>query len=128
MTEDFDENKPASAGWLACPEPPAEAKMVNSAIIRSGHSLKDLVDVSVFPPRINEELYKAITSMYPKDGILFTDGTGEGVQMTREEWQKVNNADPLAQLAWQRRNTGAEVVQLSGAGRKRPSPSLRPKF
>ncbi len=89
--------------WLPCIEPPAEAKMVNKIWIKTGHALKDLVDASVFPPKVNEGLYAEIMKLYPDDGILFNDGTGSGSDMTREEWQKSNGADPLAQLAWQRR-------------------------
>jgi hypothetical protein len=89
--------------WLECLEPPAEARMVNKIWIKSGHTLKDLVDVSTFPPKVNEGLYAEIMKLYPKDGILFNDGTGSGPDMTREEWIAATGADPLAQLAWQRR-------------------------
>lgn len=89
--------------WLECLKPPAEAKMANKIWIKSGHTLNDLVDTSIFPPKINEGLYAEIMKLYPKDGILFNDGTGSGPDMTREEWIATLGADPLAQLAWQRR-------------------------
>ena len=116
MADEYDETKPDMTGWLACPEPPAEARMVNTIKLNSGHSLKELVDVDAFPPLVNEDLYRQIMAMYPGDGVLFTDGTGGGAEMTREAWQKLYGADPLVQIAWQRRDTGGEVAKLSGKG------------
>ena len=123
MVDEFENED----NWLECPKPPAEAEMVNGMWSKAGFTVRDLVDTSSFPPKINEALYKAIMTLYPEDGILFYAGTGDA-GMTREDWNETKGADPLAQLAWQRRDVEAEMVKLSGKSGKNQLGRLKVKF
>ncbi|MDI9400063.1 MAG: hypothetical protein QM433_11070 [Euryarchaeota archaeon] len=123
MADEFENED----GWLECPKPPADAEMVNGMWSKAGFTIRDLVDTSTFPPKVNEALYKAIMTLYPDDGVLFYAGTGNK-GMTREAWIKAKGVDPLAQLAWQRRDVEAEVAKLSGKAGKNQLGRLKVRF
>lgn len=123
MTDEFGNED----SWLECPKPPAEADMCNGMWSKAGFTIRDLVDTSAFPPKVNETLYNAIMTLYPEDGIMFYAGTGDK-GLTRENWIETKGADPLAQLAWQRRDVATEVTKLSGKAGKNQLGRLKVKF
>lgn len=128
----IDEIDPNTEGWLSCAELqlPPEFRMVNGMWSESGHSEKDFVDTSSFPPKVNEGLYLQVVALFGQEGVLFGDGNTPATKgITREAWKKRSleesgaELDPLVQLAWQRKNQG---VKVNGAkiGKER----FKPKF
>lgn len=119
-----DDIDPETEGWLACPEPPEEAFMVAGMWSKSGHTLKDFVDTSVFPPLVNEKLFADVIKMYGEKGVLFKDGSGsKGRGISRKAWMEAHDGqDPLAQLAWARKNAGVTATPIEGSGELRMKP------
>ena len=117
-----DKIKPETEGWISCAELPLppEFTMVNGLWSKSGHGLSDFVDTSAFPPKINEGLYLQVVALFGPEGVLFGDGSTPAAKgISRAAWKKRSleesgvELDPLAMLAWQRRDTG-----LKAAGKK----------